>query len=122
MMGNMNTEQYKESLEKELALLEKELGNVGRINPENKNDWEPVANDLNIDTAEDEERASGITDFEEQSSVEFTLEEKLNKVKAALARIENNTYGVCRVCGSAIEEARLRVNPSAETCIAHRDN
>jgi RNA polymerase-binding transcription factor DksA len=118
----MDTAQYKESLLKELTLLEKELQSVGRINPENQNDWEPVANKLNIDTAEEEERASGITDFEDQSSVEFTLEERFNKVKAALARIENNTYGICRVCSATIEDARLRANPSAETCIAHRDN
>jgi len=118
----MNTAPHKESLLKELTQLEKELQSVGRINPENINDWEPVANNLNIDTAEDEERASGIVDFDEQSAVEFTLEERYNKVKAALARIENNTYGLCRVCNAPIEEARLDVNPSADTCIAHRDN
>lgn len=118
----MNTAQYKESLLKEQRLLEKELQSVGRINPENSADWEPVANALNIDSAEDEERAAGITDFEEQSSVEFTLEERFNKVKAALARIENNTYGVCRVCKKPIEEARLSASPAAETCITHRDN
>ncbi len=118
----MDTAQYKESLLTELALLKKELENVGRINPDNQNDWEPVANDLNIDTAEDEERAAGIIDFEAQSAVEFTLEERFNKVKAALERIENNNYGLCRVCKERVEDARLRVNPSAETCIAHRDN
>ena len=117
----MNTAPYKESLLKEQAVLEKELESVGRINPENPNDWEPVANDLNIDKAEDEERAAGITDFEEQSAVEFTLEERWNNVKAALARIENNTYGVCRVCNKTIEDARLHANPSADTCITHRD-
>lgn len=117
----MNTAPHKEALLKEQALLEKELKDIGRINPENSNDWEPVANDLNIDKAEDEERAAGIIDFEEQSAVEFTLEERWNAVKAALARIENNTYGLCRVCKNPIEDARLRANPAGETCIAHRD-
>lgn len=124
MMGRMTPEntKHEQALRKELLLLEAELKTVGRINPENSNDWEPVSGDLNIDTAEAEERAGEITDFEDRSAIEFTLEEKYNKVKAALERIASGTYGLCKVCGAAIEEARLTANPSAETCIAHRES
>ncbi len=108
-------------LEAELELLTYELGSVGRVNPENKNDWEVVAADGNIDKAEIEERASEITDFEDRSSVEFALEERANKVKAALTRIDNDTYGACSVCTSPIEEARLHANPAATTCKAHME-
>lgn len=117
----LSIEKFKQKLVADKALLESELGSVGRINPENSNDWEPVAADLNIDRAEVEERASEITDFEERSAIEFTLEERYNNVKAALARIEEGTYGVCRVCSNAIEENRLDANPEAETCIAHKE-
>jgi RNA polymerase-binding transcription factor DksA len=112
---------HEHALRQELALLEAELKSVGRINPENPDDWEPVAGETNIDPAEAEERAGEITDFEDRSAVEFTLEEKYNKVKAALERIATGTYGVCKVCGNEIEEARLSANPSAETCIAHKE-
>lgn len=112
---------HEQALRDELLLLEAELKTVGRINPENPNDWEAVAGETNIDPAEAEERAGEITDFEDRSAVEFTLEEKYNKVKAALERIASGTYGVCKICGNAIEEARLIANSSAETCISHKD-
>lgn len=113
---------HEQALRQELLLLEAELKSVGRINPEDPNDWEAVSGETNIDPAEAEERASEITDFEDRSAIEFTLEEKYNKVKAALERIASGTYGVCKVCGIAIEEARLSANPSAETCITHKES
>lgn len=108
-------------LEEELSLLTHELGSVGRVNPENKNDWEAVAADGNIDKAEAEERASEITDFEDRSSVEFALEGRSNKIKAALTRLDEGTYGTCATCQSPIEEARLEANPAANTCKAHME-
>lgn len=111
----------KETLIKEQESLETELRSVGRINPDNANDWEPVAGELNIEPAEIEERASEISDFEERHAIEFTLEGRYNSIKAALTRIEEGTYGNCIVCGKPIEEDRLSVNPSAETCKEHMD-
>ena len=118
-MTEQNIQKYKSILEEELRLLTQELGSVGRINPENKNDWEAVASDGNINKAEMEERASEIADFEDRSSVEFALEERANKIKAALARLDDDTYGTCVVCTLPIEEARLDANPAATTCKAH---
>lgn len=108
-------------LEAEQQLLTQELGSVGRINPDNKDDWEAVKADGNIDQAEMEERAAEITDFEDRNAVEFALEERLNKIKNALQKIEEGNYGSCKVCGKPIEEARLDVNPAADTCKAHME-
>lgn len=122
IIGNMtsqNLSKYKNILEAEKTLLTQELGSVGRINPDNKNDWEPIKADGNIDQAEMEERATEITDFEDRSAVEFTLEERLKKINAALARISEDAYGACKVCKNPIEDARLDANPAAETCKAH---
>jgi RNA polymerase-binding transcription factor DksA len=33
--------------------------------------------------------------------------------------MEEGKYGICKVCGEEIEEARLEANPAAETCKAH---
>lgn len=120
-MTLQNFSQYKEALEKEKALLLRELESVGRINPDDKNDWEPTASDLNVGKAEVEERAMQISDFEGRSSVEFQLEERLHKVQAALDKIENKTFGTCRMCQKQIEEDRLVVNPAATTCKEHKD-
>jgi RNA polymerase-binding transcription factor DksA len=116
-----NITQYKEKLLEEQALLTHELTSVGRINPDNPNDWEPTAEKLNIDRAEVEERASGITNFEDQSAVELPLEERLNQVLAAQKRIEEGTYGNCIICSAEIEEARLDANPAAQTCMTHKE-
>lgn len=108
-------------LEEEKVSLIKQLQELGRINPDNANDWEPVAAELNIDQAEIEERASEITSFEERSAVEYELEAKLNQVNTALEAIANNSYGTCVTCKSPIEEARLEANPAAMTCKAHME-
>ncbi len=40
------------------------------------------------------------------------------EVLAALARVEDNTYGQCVDCGHEIPEGRLEARPEAERCVA----
>ena len=68
---------------------------------------------------EDGENASEVENFQNDLSVAEDLEDRLKKVEWALARIENNSYGVCAVGGEEIDEARLRAEPAAETCVKH---
>lgn len=44
---------------------------------------------------------------------------ELDKVNAALLRIDNKTYGVCTTCHNEIDEQRLQAVPTAHTCIDH---
>jgi RNA polymerase-binding transcription factor DksA len=68
---------------------------------------------------EDEgENAGEVADFESNLAITADLEPKLGRVEAALARIEDGTYGKCSQ-GDEIEEERLRVVPEADTCIKH---
>ena len=48
---------------------------------------------------------------------------KLEKLEAALQRMEEGTYGVCEACGQAIEPERLAALPTAILCIvcAHQE-
>lgn len=41
----------------------------------------------------------------------------IKKVKQAIARIENNTYGICDSCGEDISIARLKARPVTAQCI-----
>ena len=41
----------------------------------------------------------------------------INHLKASLNRIENKTYGICRVTGQLIPKERLRAVPHATLCI-----
>ncbi len=58
-----------------------------------------------------------------ESDRNFTLrirdrERKLiAKIKEALERIENRTYGICEECGEEISKERLKVRPVTTLCI-----
>lgn len=43
--------------------------------------------------------------------------ERLCAIDAALVRLENGTYGVCRVCGISIPLERLEIRPQADICV-----
>ena len=42
----------------------------------------------------------------------------IDKLEKALIRIENGTYGICRISGELIPKARLRIVPHATTTVA----
>lgn len=69
--------------------------------------------------SEEGENAQESEQFANDLSVTEDLDDRLTQVQSALNRIENGTYGQCVVGGEEIEEARLRAEPAARTCIAH---
>jgi RNA polymerase-binding transcription factor DksA len=46
------------------------------------------------------------------------LQVTLGEIDAALARIEDGTYGRCAGCGTEIPEERLELRPFASRCVA----
>jgi DnaK suppressor protein len=52
------------------------------------------------------------------SSLTEKEQEKLGQINFALARIKDDVYGKCVVCGRAIDEKRLLAIPEAKMCIA----
>jgi DnaK suppressor protein len=61
-----------------------------------------------------------ISEGDVQEEIEFALiqmkAETLNKIDAALRRLEEGTYGDCFECGEEIAAARLRAVPFAVRC------
>jgi DnaK suppressor protein len=41
----------------------------------------------------------------------------IKKIKQALERIENDTYGICETCGEEISVERLKARPVTSQCI-----
>ncbi len=119
----MNTKHYKELLLAEQKELEEELADIGRKNPDNPEDWEATP-DEEMDNADPDKniRADAIEEYATRIGVAAPLEARLDEVSAALARIEDGTYGVCEISGEQIEEDRLEANPAARTCKAHIDS
>jgi len=114
-----DTSGYKKLLEVEKAKLVRELETVGRINPENPKDWEATETNLDADSADENEVADELEEFEGNSAVLKQLEAQLISVEGALQKIEDGTYGQCSVCDENIPEDRLKANPAALTCIEH---
>lgn len=115
----MQTESFKKRLVEEKERLEKELQGVGRRNPSNPSDWEPVPPAETTNEADPIDAADYSTSFDTNASIVADLETRYNHVLAALARIEEGTYGVCAVSGEKIEKARLEADPAARTCTKH---
>jgi RNA polymerase-binding transcription factor DksA len=47
------------------------------------------------------------------------IERELVEVDAALVRLDEGTYGACRVCAAAIDDAVLAERPTTDVCAAH---
>lgn len=118
MSAMIETTTYRARLEEEKGTLEGELQSVGRRNPSNANDWEAVPQEVGQE-ADPNDRADLIAHFEDNTAILKDLEIRYNDVLAALARIDDGSYGTCEVGGEAIEEDRLNADPAARTCKAH---
>lgn len=85
-------------------------------------------------SANERTRLDNLTEFEDksvdlvdQASVDSDLDARLRfkerdsrliaKIKDALERLEEGTFGICEDCGKPIAEERLRVRPVASFCI-----
>ncbi|PJB81909.1 MAG: hypothetical protein CO088_04275 [Candidatus Yonathbacteria bacterium CG_4_9_14_0_8_um_filter_46_47] len=109
----------RKNMEKEIGEIEKTLAGVGRVNPNNPEDWEPTPNDLNVSGADMNESADVMEEYEERYAVEVELENRLNNIKTALKKMDEGKFGLCEVCNGQIEADRLAANPSSATCKKH---
>ncbi|MEK7642744.1 MAG: TraR/DksA C4-type zinc finger protein [Patescibacteria group bacterium] len=118
MREDLDINYFKQKLEQELALVEQELKDVGRKNPDNKADWEGKPSDV-ADSADDNETADKIEEYEENTAIVKDLEVRYNDIKDALLKIEKGVYGICEMSGEPIEKDRLEANQAARTCKKH---
>jgi RNA polymerase-binding transcription factor DksA len=109
----------KKNLETEKEMLETSLSNVAVRNPDNPEDWEGKAEILDEEEADPNDVADNIEELEANDAVTAELEDRLEEINGALARIENGSFGICSICHKEIEEDRLKANPAAETCKEH---
>lgn len=104
------------------------------LRAELKNDRDKLAGklaDLGIDVdggskdfADDEGFAdSGSVTAEkgELMTLARSLRENLDGIEAALARLDDGSYGLCVKCGARIPEVRLEIVPAAPHCLECAD-
>jgi RNA polymerase-binding protein DksA len=61
--------------------------------------------------------ASELSDTDREVALIEAAGDQRAQVKAALARIEDGSYGTCVDCGQPISETRLQVRPEAARCV-----
>lgn len=81
------------------------------------------------DPSDDTEGSLGQRMADVATEVETRMEDKgleddaarqIEDIDAALARVDDGTWGTCVVCGTAIDDERLDALPQASTCREHR--
>lgn len=121
MLDNKQIAEFKTRLEKERDILEQELSALGKRNPSNPSDWEPMKPEGEESSPDRNDNADIIEAMHENNASLNELEGRLNNVMLALKKIEDGAYGMCEVSNEPIEIERLNANPAARTCMEHMD-
>ena len=109
---------FKEIVLKKLETAQKDYDNL-------KNE---IENDLSSSLKDTISTLQTIEDSSEAVSKETIinqinrLDKFINDLKRALLRIENKTYGICKVTGKLISKERLKVVPHATMSIEAKKN
>ena len=67
------------------------------------------------------EEGSDVLSKEETGQLAARQQKFIENLEAALIRIKNNTYGICRVTGKLIPKERLRIVPHATLSIESKN-
>ena len=105
-------QEFKELILSKIATAEHDLEMLQQAVAGNENE----ANDT-APTFKTLEEGSNVLSKEENSRLAARQQRFIRDLEAALIRIENGTYGVCRVTGKLIPKERLMIVPHATTSI-----
>ncbi len=105
----MDKTTVKRQLEFELSQVEHELGHLMEQDPA-RSDLRDIDNEMEDDSLESEEG------FRIQSLNTELTKRKL-VIQKVLAKIEQNTYGLCDKCGNQIDPNRLKAIPISLYCV-----
>lgn len=100
----MTRDAIRRRLEERLAVLRRRTGEVER--------------DLRMQRNPDsEERAIEMENDDVLEALEDGGRAEIARIQAALARMDDGSYGTCSECGESIAPGRLEALPFASTCI-----
>lgn len=94
-------------IQRDIERLEEDVGMAQREMTEQANREDRIA-----------EIAALVQNQEADMTMEEHLQDLLGRVEAAIAAVEEGTYGVCVSCGAPIPRERLAAVPYADRCVA----
>ena len=101
--------EFKQLIEEKLKLATREYDQLMNRGSNDVVDTSPTYKTL--------EEGSAVQSKEEMTNMAARQLKFIQGLKSALVRIDNKTYGVCRVTGKLIPKERLRAVPHATTSI-----
>jgi DnaK suppressor protein len=105
-MDTDKQEYFRSILQEEMRVLLEEAGKtVSEMTADNTNFPDP------------NDRATQESDRTFELRIRDRERKLINKIKEALERIDDGTFGVCDLCGEDISEARLKARPVTTLCI-----
>lgn len=106
-------QEFKEIINKKIARAESDLA---ALKAAYKNDSSNGTDDT-LSSFKSFDEGSEVMNKEKNVQLAIRQEKFIRDLKNALLRIENKTYGVCRVTGKLIQKQRLRLVPHATLSI-----
>lgn len=116
-----NNKLIKETLENLLTDVKNQLTEIAIFNRE-KNDWEPRLDSNDADVADISTLADDSEEADTRLATLAELENRYHNTMLALEKLVLGKYGRCEIGGETIEDARLRANPLARTCVRHMND
>ena len=112
-----DTERFRTLLLEERQRVVDAIDNIHTENPGSLGDEtdEPTYQDNHLGDI-----ATATFDREMASTLEDNSTHVLNEIDAALARVEEGTFGMCKACGNPIDPERLEALPWATLCIGDK--
>ncbi|ACM22041.1 zinc finger transcriptional regulator, TraR/DksA family [Geotalea daltonii FRC-32] len=105
-MDSEKLEYFKNVLLEEIRVLREEAGRtVSEMTSDTTNFPDP------------NDRATQESDRNFELRIRDRERKLINKIKEALQRIEDGTFGICEICEEDISEARLKARPVTTLCI-----
>lgn len=101
-------QEFKEIILEKLAKAKENLAMLTEAFANDANDASDTAPTFKI-----LEEGSSVSSKEDNANMAARQQKFIKDLEAALVRIENKTYGICRVTGKLIPKERLRVVPHA---------
>jgi len=111
-------EEFRVLINEKLALAKRDYERIiDELTNRNSNDVEDTS-----PTYHALEEGSMLQSKEQLVALANRTQKFINGLKAALTRIDNKTYGICRETGKLIPKERLRAVPHATLCIEVKNN